>query len=279
MFPVYPLICFNAAATLYLVRGWLEVIHIKITKSPYRASRSTIFSTFTFLIVLTSMVTSTSRVIALHRYYHAPIDLAHQFQTTELPRLLRVTGLIPPSFRRKYSTYEDTPDLSGTRLFNLTLCLGKEWYRFPSHYLIEDGISVEFIKSDFSGLLPRHFERSYGADPYWKMDGTRYVPQDLNDLNIGDERHYVDVSICDYLIDSDFPARQQPPSAYEPRYAIDADWDRVLCLPFLDASMSHVLTRTLWVPGPQWQARNTYGDYCLLRNRQLSDRESLKWTL
>lgn len=38
MFPAYPLLCFNAAVTLYLMRGWQEVIFITLTKSPYRVS-------------------------------------------------------------------------------------------------------------------------------------------------------------------------------------------------------------------------------------------------
>jgi alpha-1,2-mannosyltransferase len=38
MFPIYPLICFNAAVTLYLMRGWLEVAYIKATSSPYQVS-------------------------------------------------------------------------------------------------------------------------------------------------------------------------------------------------------------------------------------------------
>lgn len=37
MYPAYPLICFNAAICLYLVRGWMERAFIKITASPYRA--------------------------------------------------------------------------------------------------------------------------------------------------------------------------------------------------------------------------------------------------
>ncbi|KXN88819.1 Alpha-1,2-mannosyltransferase alg9 [Leucoagaricus sp. SymC.cos] len=38
MFPAYPLLCFNAAVTLYLMRGWMEVAFIIVTKSPYQAS-------------------------------------------------------------------------------------------------------------------------------------------------------------------------------------------------------------------------------------------------
>ena len=38
MYPVFPLVCFNAAVMTYLLRGWFEVAYIKITKSPYRVS-------------------------------------------------------------------------------------------------------------------------------------------------------------------------------------------------------------------------------------------------
>jgi alpha-1,2-mannosyltransferase len=38
MYPVYTMICFNAAVSLYLVRGWLEATYIKITASPYNVS-------------------------------------------------------------------------------------------------------------------------------------------------------------------------------------------------------------------------------------------------
>lgn len=36
MFPAYPLLCFNAAVALYLIRGWQETVFISWTKSPYR---------------------------------------------------------------------------------------------------------------------------------------------------------------------------------------------------------------------------------------------------
>ena len=43
MFPAYPMLCFNAAVTLYLMRGWQEVAFIKLTNSPYRASIVVVF--------------------------------------------------------------------------------------------------------------------------------------------------------------------------------------------------------------------------------------------
>ncbi len=35
-FPAYPLLCFNAAVALYLVKGWMENFYIYVTKSPYQ---------------------------------------------------------------------------------------------------------------------------------------------------------------------------------------------------------------------------------------------------
>ena len=38
MFPAYPLLCFNAAVAVFLLRGWAETGFIAITASPYRVS-------------------------------------------------------------------------------------------------------------------------------------------------------------------------------------------------------------------------------------------------
>lgn len=43
MFPTYPLICFNASVTIYLLRGWLEVTYIYVTKSSYKVGLSHYF--------------------------------------------------------------------------------------------------------------------------------------------------------------------------------------------------------------------------------------------
>jgi len=52
------------------------------------------------------------------------------------------------------------PDLSHVRELGLRLCLGMEWHRFPGHYLVLEGVKVDFIKSEFDGLLPGHFRPS-----------------------------------------------------------------------------------------------------------------------
>lgn len=277
MFPAYPLLCFNAAVCVYLIRGWLEVGFVSLTKSPYRASQSLIFRNFTFSVVVGFMIISLSRVIGQWHYYHAPLTVMHALQTTEIPRLLNMTGLLP--VLPHGTTEEEAPriDLTPVKEFDLALCFGKEWHRFQGHYLVPNGIRVEFIKSEFDGLLPRHFTETVSpgeliASKWWSRPQTRYVPADLNDLNKEDSSHYVDVSACDYLIDVDFP-KHPVYSTLEPRFAIMDEWERVHCEPFLDAKNSMMLTRIFWLPGEIWQGRNEFGDYCLLKNKALVARK------
>ncbi|KDQ63225.1 glycosyltransferase family 22 protein [Jaapia argillacea MUCL 33604] len=277
MYPAYPLICFNAAVALYLMRGWLETVFIKITKSPYQASRTSIFRTATSSVVCAAVVLSISRIMALWHYYHAPLSVTYSLTSVEMPRLLNVTGYLPTP--PPHVTEEELPriDLSPIKEFGLTLCLGKEWYRFPGHYLVPDGVRVEFVKSEFEGLLPGHFWEGKGrGSGLWWRRGTRVVPQGLNDLNKEEPTHYVDVNKCHYLLDLDFPDHPVS-SVHEPRYSVDSDnWERVYCAPFLDARHSSLLTRTLWAPGKEWRALNSFGDYCLLKNRPLVTKKEVE---
>lgn len=159
-----------------------------------QASRSSLFRTFTFFVILASTILSVSRIFAQSRYYHAPLGIAYRFESEELPRILNVSGLLktpPPSTKLFDPEETHRIDLSPIKQFGLRLCFGKEWYRFPGHYLIPDGIDVQFIKSEFNGLLPRHFNSSTGNGTVWKRDATRNTPSGLNDLNKENMGQYV----------------------------------------------------------------------------------------
>lgn len=70
-----------------------------------------------------------------------------------------------------------------------TVCLGKEWYRFPSSFNLPQGVHAKFIKSEFSGLLPGEFSKAdarLGLFP-----GTWLVPSGMNDENLEDPSKYV----------------------------------------------------------------------------------------
>jgi len=126
-------------------------------------------------------------------------------QTVEIPRLLNDTGLLPIFPAGTNEDEKPRIDLSPVKEFDLRLCVGKEWHRFPGSYLIPAGIKVDFVKSEFDGMLPRHFDE-HSASPvvaqgstligalsnrFWFKPQTSYVPSDLNDLNKEDLSHYV----------------------------------------------------------------------------------------
>lgn len=69
------------------------------------------------------------------------------------------------------------------------VCLGKEWYRFPSTYHLPPKVKAKFIKSEFSGLLPGEFSEAnvgFGFFP-----GAWLVPAGMNDENREDPGKHV----------------------------------------------------------------------------------------
>ena len=145
-------------------------------------------------MVCGSALISLSRILALWNYYHAPLTIFYHFESAELPRLLNSTGLLPMPPPNTKPDELPRIDLAPIKQFNLTLCLGKEWYRFPGHYLVPDGVRVDFVKSEFDGALPGHFEEGKGGDgAFWWRDGTRRASEGLNDLNRETPGFYVGV--------------------------------------------------------------------------------------
>ncbi|CAI9637829.1 unnamed protein product [Alternaria burnsii] len=148
-----------------------------------------------------------------------------------------------------------------------TVCLGKEWYRFPSSFNLPQGVRAKFIKSEFSGLLPGEFSEAGTA--LGMFPGTWLVPSGMNDENLEDPSKYTNIDQCDFIVDS--RSAGAPPTTLEPDYVSNTEeWEALKCLPFLDASKTHTISRMLWVPDlPVIPAkfRRQWGDYCLLQRR------------
>jgi alpha-1,2-mannosyltransferase len=141
---------------------------------------------------------------------------------------------------------------------NGTLCLGKEWHRFPSHYFIPDGVSVSYTKSHFTGLLPKLYDQELEG---WRS-GTWHIPEGMNDLNREEMDRYVEVDVCDFMIDVDFSGEGEE---IEPVYRKDVGrWSEDMCLPFLDAGRTRALSRVFWMPYLVKDER-VWGQYCLLK--------------
>ena len=92
----------------------------------------------------------------------------------------------------------------------------------------------------------------------------------MNDENREDLGKYTDLNSCDFLVDSNLPSTV--PTTLEPNYIQDeANWEKIECLPFLDAASTGVLGRLGWLPDSPLvptEHRRVWGDYCLLKRRK-----------
>jgi alpha-1,2-mannosyltransferase len=253
MFPVYPLIALNAAISFHIALQTLG--HISTFKILPRIPPMVKFTAVTAFI-FAALAFSFLRSASLATGYTAPL--------------------------RVYSPL--------TQLANSgdTVCLGKEWYRFPSSYFLPQGVRAKFIKSAFTGLLPGEYSEAKNRNGLWS--GTSLIPKGMNDENKEDPSKYVsltlthslkvwglkqlqvDISECTFLVDSHFTNAN--PSTLEPDYVLDtANWERVACEPFLDSQTTGLLGRLFWLPNSKsipGQLRRQWGDYCLLRHKTVS---------
>lgn len=73
-----------------------------------------------------------------------------------------------------------------------TVCMGGDWFTFPSHFFLPSGAKIAYVEDNFHGLLPQHFLAPYGSS----------IPSVLpvNDQNREEKSRYTPLESCDYLV-------------------------------------------------------------------------------
>lgn len=160
MYPAYPFLALNAALALHLLLGYLG------TNKPGTLMglipgkvKLAVVAAFMLLSVNAGLLRSVGMVTA----YSAPL--------------------------RVYDALEQ-PGVAQKGAF---LCLGKEWYRFPSSFFLPQSMQAKFVQSEFSGLLPGEF--ADGSTMQALLSGTSAIPSGMNDRNEEDPSKYVGYAI------------------------------------------------------------------------------------
>lgn len=233
MFPAYPFLALNAAITFHSLLAWIGSPDSMIFgKIPPKIKLVAILS-----VVFLSINVGLLRIIGTVTGYRAPLQI---YDAVAVSNLTHSTD---------------------------TVCFGKDWYRFPSSHFLPGDIHAKFIKSEFDGLLPGEYHE--GMTGFGFFPGTWLIPSGMNDRNQEDPSKYTDVAHCTYLVDSYMPGMQA--TEHEPLYVQDDGWERISCMPFLDASKTGLLARTIWIPDlalipPKY--RRHWGEHCLLRRKK-----------
>lgn len=156
MYPAYPFLCLNAAVAAHNVLSYLGHINSQsiIGRVP---------SQIKLILVVTSAALAVSigvfRTAGTITAYHAPLQVYGPLQD---PEFINTTG---------------------------NVCLGKEWYRFPSSYFLPTHMRARFIKSAFDGLLPGQFHES--KSEFGLLPPTWLIPPGMNDRNEEDTGKHV----------------------------------------------------------------------------------------
>ncbi|RKP27837.1 Alg9-like mannosyltransferase family-domain-containing protein [Syncephalis pseudoplumigaleata] len=253
LYPIYPLVCFNASVALHVIR--------QLVKRPLMVHGQHVLVSMLGLLHDPSLILSGLRIYGLHAYYHAPMSIYSYLANVELAAPASIEAHRPAR-----------------------VCVGKEWFRFPSSYFLPTHARLHFLRSHFHGLLPKYFIESAASSETtdqargWRP-GTWTIPTGMNDMNREEPDRYVskriDVEQCDYLVDVDFPHRYASSSSpsdedpQEPRYHLHPAWRAIRCEPYLDAAHSRQLSRLMWLPrsllaGASGDDGRAWGRYCLL---------------
>lgn len=72
----------------------------------------------------------------------------------------------------------------------LRLCLGKEWHRFPSSWLVPDEVETRWVQSAFDGIMPGVWEApGMGKGLFGRA--TASVPKSMNMFNRAEGDRFV----------------------------------------------------------------------------------------
>ena len=158
MYPIYPLLALNAAMSIHLILTHLGTRDRKSLVSLVPAQvRFGVAAVMAIGVIAVGLL----RVIGLATAYDAPLTIY---------KPLHQPGAVT----------------SGD-----TVCLGKEWYRFPGSYHLPTGVKAKFVKSAFSGLMPGEFSEAGHGFGIWP--GTWLAPPGMNDENKEDLGKYVNI--------------------------------------------------------------------------------------
>lgn len=155
MYPAYPFLCLNAAIAMHTVLHYLGHPTPKsiIGKIPAEIKMALV-GAFVLVVATVGFLRTAGTASA----YSAPLEIYKSLQSPEYA------------------------DVRGN------VCLGKEWYRFPSSYFLPKNMRAKFVKSAFDGLLPGEFSEmgtASGILPTW------LIPSGMNDQNIEDPGKHV----------------------------------------------------------------------------------------
>ena len=240
--PAYPHLCLAAASALLSLSDVGAAISGAIAaqaRSAAAASAARIATRDALVIcaVAACAALSASRAYAVHVNYAAPMALYRELHATLL-------AAEPEAAARP------------------RVCVGREWFRYPSNFFLPNGARLRFVDGGFDGQLPQPFVPRRDASLGATWESTAAPRDGFNDLNLGDASRFVALASCDYLVEIDLLGA----AVGGADGAGAEEWTLTSAYPFLDAARSPTLSRALYIPGYS-ATRNVFTELRLYSRR------------
>lgn len=206
LYPIYSLIIINAA---FIIEDIFALIKRIFTHKLVKLAK--------YSLILMVTIGSISRTINLVENYSAPLTVSRA--------LVSVTD-------------------NSESLFNV--CVGREWYHFPTSFFLPENYRLRFIRSGFDGLLPGDFQETGTL-----FDQTSHHPQGMNNKNIFSDSTVIPFEECQYFIDNSGKTNGQEPdilSTYNNKLHSIPGWDIIKCQKLINTSGTHGIGRLVYIP-------------------------------
>ena len=243
MSPVYPLICLAAAVAVSsaarIVASTMSAALLPSSSARRAAGERAVRIGLAGGAIAVCAALSAMRAAGQITYYGAPLRLYAELSS-------HLSRVAPP------------PEAVGAWLPPpIFLCVGNEWYRFPSSFFLPPGVQLAFVKDGFRGQLPAHYASPAPA-------GARVVPSHFNDMNREEASRYIPLEQCDVLADLlPLPGSDDEHERAKLHRGL-VPWRTA---PFLDAAHSPSWSRALYIPMLSAR-RNLFVEYALLISRK-----------
>ncbi|KAH3901525.1 related to Alpha-1,2-mannosyltransferase ALG9 [Saccharomycodes ludwigii] len=237
LYPIYGLITFTASLF------YTKIFQNNATTMQSNNRLQLTIKSFVKLFSITAIIIqSLLRIYALINNYTAPIGV--YFHLFDIQDILT-----------EYKTNNTDNSL-------INVCVGREWYHFPTSLLLPDNFRIRYVPSGFDGLLPGDFNEKVD-----KLTSIRSIPPGMNNANRFDAGKIFDHKDCDLYVDISSTIGEK--DIFNPQ-----NMNAIYCEKFIDIENSKLLGRAFTLPTPITDlptvAKNLnkiyhveYKDYCV----------------
>lgn len=177
----------------------------------------------------------------LTKFFKKLLNYAVIFSTTLL-FLTRVNNL-NVNYSAPIKVFKYLSDLTIDNEFSPiteNICLGREWYHYPSSFFLNSNQRLKFTQSSFDGMLPGDFVEPSTPSFEGLVNTTSAIPVGFNNMNQYNPDFIIPGEECKYFIDTDKPISDADETSLNAEY-----WDILYCTDFMDVDNSNGIEKWL----------------------------------